>query len=309
MLFGTYTFNCTFESQAFLPQFKGSTLRGALGHSLKRIACALRRQDCSTCLLSDSCAYASLFEIKKNILSETNTPRTAHRPHPYVINPPSESKRVYEPGDPFSFQIILFGKTNEYLPHLLYAVQEMGRSGLGSQKKTDGVFMVENVQQAGSTIFSGEKLEAKRPLEKLCLDIFPKVENDKIALSFKTPLRLKYHNQLQDSLPFHIIIRTALRRYSSLESAYGEKEIELDYRGIFNLAEKVETIASSCQWHDIERYSNRQKRSMLFGGVLGNITYQGEGLAQFIPLLKYCEVTHLGKQTSFGLGQIEVKGQ
>lgn len=40
-----------------------------------------------------------------------------------------------------------------------------------------------------------------------------------ITLTCHTPLRLKYNNQLQDGLPFHIVIRAALRRISSLETA------------------------------------------------------------------------------------------
>jgi CRISPR/Cas system endoribonuclease Cas6 (RAMP superfamily) len=41
------------------------------------------------------------------------------------------------------------------------------------------------------------------------------------------------------------------------------------------------------------------------GGMVGEITYQGE-LQEFIPLIHYAEEVHLGKATTFGLGQIQV---
>ena len=46
---------------------------------------------------------------------------------------------------------------------------------------------------------------------------------------------------------------------------------------------------------------------MLMGGMVGNVTYSGD-LAEFLPLIRFCEKTHLGKQTSFGLGKIEITG-
>ena len=76
--------SCRFLTPAHLPVFKGSTLRGAFGHALKTVACALRQQDCETCLLAQTCAYALIFATER--LSGSHV--TA-RPHPYIINPPA----------------------------------------------------------------------------------------------------------------------------------------------------------------------------------------------------------------------------
>ncbi|MBW2328572.1 MAG: hypothetical protein JRF04_02970 [Deltaproteobacteria bacterium] len=59
-----YTFHCRFTSKARLPDYLGSTLRGALGWALKKTSCALRRQQCPTCLLREQCAYAWIFETE-----------------------------------------------------------------------------------------------------------------------------------------------------------------------------------------------------------------------------------------------------
>ena len=307
---GIYQFLCRFESGAVLPVFKGSTLRGGLGHALRRIACALRRQDCKGCLLGNTCAYAFLFEVKRNPEQEGAARfTTAQRPHPYVLVPPDDSKRAYKVGDPFSFGIILFGPAVQYLPHLVFAVQEMGKAGLGKGNRDgDGRFQLEAVDQNDNCIYDGRSLNSTVSPTEVTLAPVPSAKMGTITLTCQTPLRLKHDNQLQNGLPFHLLIRTALRRISTLESTYGGSgEPALDYKGLVAKAAEIKTAESSCRWTDIERYSNRQRTAMLMGGITGTITYQADNLSEFIPLLHYCETVHLGKQTSFGLGRIRIE--
>ena len=302
---GIYRFLCRFESGAVLPVFKGSTLRGGLGHALRRITCALRRQECHGCLLCKTCAYAFLFEVTQN--SEQKS--TIQRPHPYVLVPPDDIKRAYKEADPFSFEIILFGPAIQYLPHLVFAVQEMGKSGLGKRNQDgDGRFQLETVHQNDNCIYDGRSLNTTVSPTEVTLDPIPAAMTGKIILTCQTPLRLKHDNQLQNGLPFHLLIRAALRRIAILESTYGGSgEPDLDYKRLVARAAKITIMSSSCRWTDIERYSNRQHTAMLMGGITGSITYQGDNLSEFVPLLRYCEIVHLGKQTSFGLGRIKVE--
>ena len=46
---------------------------------------------------------------------------------------------------------------------------------------------------------------------------------------------------------------------------------------------------------------------MLMGGIIGEVSYSGD-LTEFLPLVRFCEKVHIGKQTSFGLGKIEITG-
>lgn len=307
MNIATYTFQCRFNTPAFLPVFKGSTLRGAFGHALKRIACALRQQECDKCLLFSSCAYAFLFEVEKTTSIDSERSRMVHRPHPYVLVPPDETKRLYETDDSFSFDIILFGPANQYLPHVFYAVQEIGKSGLGKKTRAPGCFRIETVQHDGNTIFSGADLQVRHSLKQIAVQDHAIKPFDRLSLSISTPLRLKHLNRLQSVLPFHLLARSVLRRISTLEAAYGNGEPDLDYRGMVKRAHSVEIVRSNCRWVDTKRYSNRQHSTMKFGGIQGDILYQGSAVAEILPLLKYCEQTHLGKQTSFGLGRISAQ--
>ncbi|OGP82815.1 MAG: hypothetical protein A2V87_10495 [Deltaproteobacteria bacterium RBG_16_58_17] len=44
---------------------------------------------------------------------------------------------------------------------------------------------------------------------------------------------------------------------------------------------------------------------MLMGGMVGRAVYAGD-LVEFLPLIRFCERVHLGKQTAFGLGRISI---
>ncbi len=264
--------------------------------------------------MRESCAYAFLFEVTQNPKQDSSTenrPITAQRPHPYILIPPDDETRTYQAGDLFSFGLILLGPAIHYLPHLVFAVQEMGKTGLGKGNKNgDGCFQLEAVHQTDTLIFDGHTLNSSLPPRELALDPAPAAKITKVILTCLTPLRLKRDNQLQNGLAFHLLIRAALRRISSLESTYGgHGEPVLDYKGLVARAAAVAITSSSCRWTDIERYSNRQHTAMLMGGITGTITYQAEDLSEFIPLLRYCETVHLGKQTSFGLGRIRIEAE
>ena len=300
MKVGSYRFTTRFTTRAMLPEFKGSTLRGAFGRALKNCACALRRQECPSCMLAPSCCHAFIFEGQ-------SFPGIQGKQHPYVIEPDEDPRRDYAPDDTLTFNILLFGRANDYLPHVVYAVQEMGKDGLGKNTSTQqGRFILETVSTAEQTIFADNILKNHETPPELEVKAATGPTIREITVYCPTPLRLKYNNQLQDGLPFHVLIRAALRRISSLESAYSSGEPDLDYRGLVAEAAKVEQALTDCQWTDITRYSSKQKTTMQLGGITGRMVYHGDNLTPFLPLLHYCETTHLGKQTTFGLGRIRV---
>ena len=121
-----------------------------------------------------------------------------------------------------------------------------------------------------------------------------------------TPLRLKFENRLKADLPFHVMVRAMLRRISSLFNHCGEGEPNLDYRGLVKRAEEIRISDDNLRWYDWRRYSFRQDQSMLMGGVVGSITYEGK-IGEYMPLIDFCSTVHLGKQTTFGLGKIEAR--
>ena len=121
-----------------------------------------------------------------------------------------------------------------------------------------------------------------------------------------TPLRLKYENRLKADLPFHVMARAMLRRVSSLFNSYGAGEPNLDYSGLVKRAEEIRIVEDNLRWYDWRRFSFRQEQSMLMGGVVGSVTYEGK-MGEYMPLIDFCSEVHLGKQTTFGLGKIEAR--
>ena len=294
-----------------MPEYKGSTFRGAFGYALKQVVCALKRNDCKECLLKNNCFYAYVFELRQNDVSEKDGKKIAALPHPYVIEPPDNKKISFKKGDDFNFDLLLFGKANDGLPYFIYAFEVMSEKGIGRGLAGGrGKYKIVNVQSDGKMIYNSEKKKINNC--QVAIDLnkhFPANDDhniDSIELNLLTPLRLKYQNTLKADIPFHVLIRAALRRVSSLFDAHGDGEPALDYRNLVKRADHVAVLSSSLVWHDWERYSNRQERQMLMGGMIGKITYRGN-LSEYMPLLHICEQVHLGKQTTFGLGKIKVK--
>lgn len=307
MLFGNYEFLCDFKSQAVLPEYKGSTFRGVFGHALKSIVCALKHQTCEQCLLKTQCLYPLIFET--SVLKKTPEAKNAAAfTHPFVIEPPLNTKNNFRPGDAFNFKLLIFGDINNSLPYLIYAFDHMGELGVGRKiNGTRGRFTLKAVRHRGTEIYSHKykTLNMTARTEKLGIPELKSTTNtiSRLNLILETPLRFKQNNRLSDQLPFHMLVRLMLRRISSLFLCCGNSEPALDYPGLVNRSKSVKTIKSNLKWSDWKRYSNRQEQKMNMGGLTGSLTYKGN-MEEFMPLLEFCEKVHIGKQTTFGLGKI-----
>jgi hypothetical protein len=305
MRLGKYQYTGIFEEQAILPPFKGSAFRGAFGHALKKAMCVNRKSECAECLLAEKCLYATTFENSHD--PNPKPKRIAAPPLPYMILPPSTSRTDFRHGDLFQFELRLFGNVNDFLPYFIFAVEQMGKQGIGKRTgECRGRFSLQSVSTGNQLIFQDQtgKLDQgphDNPFEIAPLNGGPP---GRLTLTINTPLRLKFENQYQADLPFHLLVRAMLRRISSLFGHYGGGEPALDYRELVRQANSVETIDAQLKWYDWKRYSNRQKRSMLMGGIIGKVTYHGD-IATYLPLLEAARHFHLGKQTTFGLGSID----
>ena len=302
-----YHFHCRWTSEARLPVYPGSTLRGAFGWALKKISCMSRREDCADCPLGDHCPYAWLFATK--IAGEKT--QSAVRPHPLLIQPGGETA-----GGAWNFSLLLIGG-GDWAPFLIHSVNMMGESGIGAAaKRGAGRFVVEEVQRDGLLIYDGQTRRIADDAPPRLLSLTQTAGDPVMAVRLRllTPLRLKQDNSLSAELPFSTLIRATLRRLSALENVYGrdehqgehQGEPQLDYRGLIHRAEAVTMTASSLRWRQLQRYSNRQKQHVSLSGLMGEAAYAG-ALDEFMPLLNYAAAVNLGKQTLFGLGRIEVE--
>jgi len=306
VLRGVYRFKCRFETDAVLPAFKGSVLRGAFGRALRQTVCTVPRTPCSRCRTNPRCLYPTVFDRSAAPTSSTDRRTPAA---PYVIEPPETQERRFAAGAPFAFGLLLFGDANHSLPYIIYSFERAGMTGVGAE--TDGArgrFRIEAVESSGNEVFCGGSKQFSPPVLQAPPDLAPPSESmgcTSVQVTLQTPLRLKASNHLNDTLPFHVLVAAALRRIADLHNQFGGGEPALDYSGLVNQARAVTTAGAWLRWSERRRYSAYQQQEMLFGGLVGEVHYTGE-IGPFIALLAYGAELHLGKQTTFGLGKLSV---
>jgi len=290
------------------PFYRGSALRGAFGHALRASSCVLRRQSCESCPLRGKCLYNYAFETP--VVHSERLRKYPYAPHPFVIDPQTGGSREYRPGERFFFGMTLVGRAVDYLPYFVFAATRMGEFGVGRGR---GTFRVNRISVAdaegrpGETIYRDELLSAPEGALgwREASELAGGLSGERVLLRLATPLRVRYQGEPCRDPQFHVIVRNLLRRLSSLMYFHCDRTMELGYVDWIRKAEEVVLAENRTRWMDWERYSNRQKKRMKMGGLVGEAVYEGD-LEPFLPLLVVGSWVHVGKGTSFGLGSYRV---
>lgn len=333
-----FRFTTCAQEKIRFPAYKGSAFRGGFGYAFKRVVCVIKGKPCDECLLKQKCIYSYIFETPPP--EDTEMLRLYPKvPHPFIIEPPATEKQSFEPGEEFSFHVVLMGQAIDYLPYFIYTFTELGKQGIGQGRGKYDLIQVEGIDLENEAVQiyhnKTQTLTSHYPIiqaSQIGIHSFetptertPQLnprnqagtkggvrdthrgsnDNNKITISLLTPLRLRFDGHITDKIEFHILIRNLLRRISSLSYFHCGKKLDLDFKGLIEKARTVNLIRSDTRWFDWKRFSTRQEEWMSLGGVTGTISYEGD-LTEFIPLLKLGEYVHVGKGTSFGLGKYEI---
>ncbi|MCL0065556.1 CRISPR system precrRNA processing endoribonuclease RAMP protein Cas6 [Dehalococcoidia bacterium] len=307
--FAKFRFSLKLLENVSLPAYLGSTLRGGFGHVFKRTVCISRDRNCMDCLLIGKCVYSYCFETptgQETALSYTSS----NHPHPFIIEPPHESQSWPRQNDHINFNVVLIGNGIDYLPYFVFVFDELGRSGLGRER---GKYLLEKVEALSDftntqyeTIYdSCRKFLSNGYQVRRFADIAEETSGytrRRLAIRFVTPTRIKYQGRIEVEVNFSVLIKNLLRRISLLSEMHCNSRLDLDYADLIEKARNVRIVKSNLHWYDWERYSSRQKAKMKLGGFVGDITFEGD-LAEFMPFIKLGEYLHVGKGTSFGLGE------
>lgn len=308
LYFSRYIFTLHALEEIRLPAYKGSTLRGLLGYGLKRLTCIFKNSKCEHCLFKLNCVYSRFMESP---LPEDHPLKNKCKkaPHPYVIIPPVQRKKVFSKGATLSFGMIIVGKANESLPYVIYAISEMGKKGIGINRGKYELRLVESEDKDKSKkiIYSIEDGNIRlKSYEISFKDLLKNTPScSKIRLTFETPLRIKHKGKLIKSIPFEVLIHRLAERAFLLANIYCSSELT-DFSGLLEGANNITLTSERVIWIDWIRYSTRQKTNMKLGGIVGEIIYSGD-LTKFVPLLKLGEYIHVGKATTFGLGKYRLE--
>ena len=107
-----------------LPRFLGSTLRGALMMTFRKMVCVTHLPECAPCLLRLQCPYPRFFEPTAPPDHPFVT-RLREMPRPFVLEvpPPADAPINFRQGDPFVFRIVLWHDAVTVLPYLCVATR------------------------------------------------------------------------------------------------------------------------------------------------------------------------------------------
>lgn len=280
-------------SGEYLSQLRGSTIRGALGHSLKKVSCLRPRTKCDSCPLLEQCAYFYLFETPLDP-EKPGTRKYPYYPHPYLIEPPLDGE---------SFHITLLGKGTQFFNNLLLAVERMGQNGLGKMRLRFSPM----VFSGGFQVYNDGVITAKPIIISVSDYIAARIRpRDKWAISFKTPARIIHGGRLMRRFSPEGVISSLIRRLSLLVNIHEESNEKLGLPPLEEILRGLEVLKDGTYPVQHESYSGRQKERLRLQGFMGDVVLSG-GNQELWDLLIAGEIVHVGKGTSFGFGTYMIK--
>ncbi|WP_369613518.1 CRISPR system precrRNA processing endoribonuclease RAMP protein Cas6 [Marichromatium sp. PS1] len=283
-----------------LPAYAGSTWRGLLGHGLRGSVCVTGAPSCDGCLLSGTCVYSTLFEIPAGAPANT--------PHPFLLELDPEAPSRLVPGEEYALGITLVGSAITQAPYLIHALTQAGEQGAGASRGRFSLVRVEAEPRLGSDVWTTLHVPGRMPYQAPSVgepDPPPApLGTDVLRLHLLTPLRIKRAGRLVGAREFVVddLLKALQRRLHALAITH---DVDLGHHIAHYPQPGPATVrlsASRLRWFDWTRYSSRQHRQMQFGGLLGELELEGEGLETLWPSLWLGQWTHLGKASAFGLG-------
>lgn len=262
------------KTDARVPYFIGSQLRGALGYALKKVTCINPSYKCDGCFVAENCLYYKFYEMR-------------NMPHHYRFD--------FDLGkDFYAFDFYLFESACEKLPYVVSAFHMMlTQNGLGKERK---IYKNFDMYINDTSCFTDGQF--KLPKDFIKTFQIDKIYQD-IQLEFKTPLRMKKNNRFvkKEELTLKDLVNSVYQRQMKL---LGKKPRRFPYEI------EGEIVKNELYFKELRRMSNRQKTTMNMGGLMGVLKIKGLNDKAF-HVLKLAELIGAGKQTVFGLGKLQIK--
>ncbi len=272
-------------------------IRSVLGKNLRKICCIAHTQKCPECLYVKTCAYSTIFE---SIIETDNVilPGRNRTSHPFSL----QQERFIEPRESFSeyeFTVTLFGKTCNYLPYIYASLYKAGEDGFFKEREK---FSIVKVLVDEKNILSEDGMSLNQCYVPEYFEIMNSHEKNEgeILIEIKSPLRFKTNGKYSMDFSAEDFFRTLWRRTKTLFLMYAEDTV-------FDDLPKCESEITDRHlvWKDIKHYSARQKDVMNLGGVKGTFKLAGKFSYFELKLLEFNKIANAGKNTNFGLGQID----
>lgn len=285
-----------------LPVYKGSAFRGCLGETLRAESCSYRKGRCEECRTRFDCPFSQLFNsyVADDHPHHRKYPKS---PHPYIIDPLPGNQTEFEPGESLGFDLTLIGNSIRHLPLLLHIFSRMGETGIGKGRGRFKPVSLQALTPGGTCTplpWFGE------PERLAVATIVVQPVNNHVKIILENPLRLKENGNLLTTPPefgfltSRLVQRIGLLAHFHCGAPWPEPEHLPDHNGI-------RIRESDVQMTDWRRYSGTQDTTMNFDGLTGQITYEGAGLNDWMPLLTLGSWLHAGSTATFGLGKYSIR--
>ncbi len=286
-----------------LPADKVSALRGAMGEMLMRANC-VRDRHCDTCDFEADCIVRRTMYTKSEI-----TPRfvTTSDSVGYLLECENREEEFCG-GDALQFALVLFGKTIAYFNQYMQAFFAAGNAGIGKEHARFQIVSVTNSRNE-PLLLDGAVYMKRYIVQTLDEYVDYRIGRLKKSgmqnrLVFHTPVTLKRDGTFLEEFEMEAVWNAVLRRIYMLECFEGiEGTVYASEAGNVRWLPRI--VEQRARLTGIRRYSSTQERTVVLRGL--------KGFAQLdairddmLPLLLAGELTHIGKNTSFGFGRYSV---
>ena len=303
-----YRFAYRARDAGVLRAFGGSAWRGAFGHALKRVVCAMRLRPCAGCPLIGGCAFPGVFDGYRPA-SQAAPAGIDLLAVPYVFAADHRGDVAFAAGDVVTTTLTLVGGANARLVYVVRAMADAGLAGIGPARARLDLMQVEALDAldatAGTLVHDGgTQCRAVVPSSPAAASPGRRVE-----VELRTPLRLRLEGDLVTPESFRPaqLILAAIRRVSSLAALYGAGPIAADYAALKRAAEAAALEARALRWQEQTRFSARQRATMQMGGLVGRCRIDlGPAADALGPWLGLAQWVGAGKGASMGLGDLRV---
>ena len=280
-----------------LPHYLGSAWRGLIGWEMQRLICPFNsRPVCKDCIIKNHCPYYLLFE------KETAIPGIKDAPRGYILYPPVQAKN-----DRDELEITLIGHCTRLIPVVIAAIMEGRSSGLGAERIPYDIIGLWEKLPGGSqqslsvSSETVENVSCPFPLQSW-IDNAPQLMSSDVF--FLTPVRLRKQGKYLSKMDWLFFFATIVCRLEALNCLFhtGKPLGREMFKNLQSFFESAARMDADLQWVDYARFSNRQFRKVMMGGLVGSVKRQDPDALE--AWWQAASLLHAGKGASMGLGKI-----
>ncbi len=322
-----------FDEDFYIPELKGSTLRGMFKTSLRRVCCALRQGRCEECMLARKCAYAMLTEHRTETGENTVLP--------YAISNAELEDDADGRGRRFAFDFLLVGSAVAYFPYVVYSFSQWAKLDVGrfqplvsdeelsrlgppqrwpKEARPRGRLCLDWVQQGAGDgrkeVCSTDGLLTEPDVGVLTWEVEPGIVKHRVEIEFLSPTRILRKIAVDggrkkktligpESFDFGIFFRALVTRFSGLYQYFGHGDEDFGRSAWESLKEDVEGVEieeNELRLEKVRRYRGNMTRWTHLDGFVGRVVFKNVSGA-LIPWIQAGEVLQIGKFPTMGFGE------